>query len=231
MFYKSVRVMLLLAGAGGISYAWFNPDVAKAVKEKWNAWRPRFGDAQVSEYDEGSLAFGGPTVPQPGFVPEGVVVAPPTGGKYPLEEVLRFDISPRWVVEHWGRVSTLRSPDDLEGLRVPLVTGTDLAAVTGSLTYYFNHQQQVQRITLDGHTGDDRRLVSVVTARFKLRHEAGRGAGLYVARWNGQPTSVLRISHGKVIRSDAPHARLHFSLELNQPYRDYRLGAAAPTVK
>ena len=64
-----------------------------------------------------------------------------------LAEVLRFDVTVAWVMQRWPRVSTGLPYLQLQGYRVPLVTGTTVADLAGSLTYYFNAQQQVQRIT------------------------------------------------------------------------------------
>ena len=88
-----------------------------------------------------------------------------------LEGVLRFDVTPRWVLDNWPHVSTTRISGPLDGLRVPLITGTGASDVVGSLTYYFDNQQQVQRISVDGIAGDDRHVVSIVTRTFELKPE------------------------------------------------------------
>ena len=80
-----------------------------------------------------------------------------------MAEVLRFDISPAWVLQRWPRVSTDLARLQLHGYRVPLVTGTSQSDVAGSLTYYFNPGQQVQQITLRGTTGDPRALISFLS--------------------------------------------------------------------
>ena len=79
-----------------------------------------------------------------------------------LAEVLRFDATVDWVLQRWPRVTTGLPYLQLQGYRVPLVTGTGLADVAGSLTYYFNARQQVQRITFRGTTGDPQRFGSLV---------------------------------------------------------------------
>ncbi len=68
-----------------------------------------------------------------------------------LEEVLRFDISPDWIIERWPRVSSGLSELDLQGYRVALVTGTAESDLAGSLTYYFNKKNQVDRDDLSRH--------------------------------------------------------------------------------
>ncbi|MGA2798616.1 MAG: DUF6690 family protein, partial [Thermoguttaceae bacterium] len=83
-----------------------------------------------------------------------------------LADVLRFDVSPAWVLQRWPRVSTDLALLQLHGYRVPLVTGTKANDVAGSLTYYFNPAQQVQQITLRGTTGDPRAIINFMNTRY-----------------------------------------------------------------
>src|SRR5688572_7339792 len=55
-----------------------------------------------------------------------------------VEQVLRFDITKEWVYQNWSRKSTGPTDVGLFAVRVPVVTGTHLAAIAGSLTYFFN---------------------------------------------------------------------------------------------
>ena len=71
-----------------------------------------------------------------------------------LHEVFRFDLHPKAVFARWPRVTTVLAEPALEGLRVPLVTGKDPDDLSGALTYYFDQQKVVQRITFQGYTGD-----------------------------------------------------------------------------
>ena len=68
--------------------------------------------------------------------------------------VFDFQITPEWIVAHWPAVSTGLAQLQLEGYRVPLVTGTAQHDLAGSLTYYFNAEQKLQQITFVGTTGD-----------------------------------------------------------------------------
>ena len=114
-----------------------------------------------------------------------------------LTDVLRFDISPGWVMQRWPRVTTV-AQSTLAGLRVPLVTGTQIDDLAGSLTYYFDRTDQVQRISFQGLTGDDRKLVEIVTSGYGMQPEPALGGGMYVARWNAMPTSALRVTYAPV---------------------------------
>ncbi len=134
-----------------------------------------------------------------------------------MREVFRFDITPAWVTSRWARVSTVRADATLSGLRVPLVTGTGIDDLAGSLTYYFDDEHQVQRITFQGTTGDARRLVAHLTQYFRFEPKPTLDAGLYVRSWNGRPTDGLRISYAPVILANEARAQLDVMLELNRP--------------
>lgn len=231
MIGKPIRFLVLLGAAVGIPYAWFNQDFAPSVKGKVQEW--------TTALKQRDWSFGGSAATQPSktFLRRdklpGVSFAAAdttsalTGGIGELEQTLQFNVTPGWIVQQWSRVSTIRSDTGLDGMRVALVTGTNVEDVAGSLTYYFDDQQQLRRITFDGLTGDDRPLVNLVSQQFNLRPEPALGAGLHVARWNGKPTGVLRIAHAPVVREQRPHERLEVMLELNQPGIGYGLSAHA----
>jgi len=218
MFGKRMRFLLILMASIVMPYFWFNDYWAKSAKSTWDSF---FGTS-------GNRASASSTILEPPKAQEG----PPTGKGSPqvssgpeedLAAVLRFDVSPEWVTQRWPRVSTVLAEQELEGLRVPLVTGTQIDDLTGSLTYYFDRQRRVQRIAFQGHTGDERKLMSIVTNQFGMRAEPTLGAGIYVARWNARPMSVVRIAYASVVRSQSPHNRLQVALEINRPNTYYGL--------
>ena len=136
-----------------------------------------------------------------------------------LAEVLRFDISPRWVMQRWPRVSAAVSTSEptMQGYRVPVVTGTRPDDIAGSLTYYFTDQQHVRRLAFQGTTGDPRRLIELVTTKYELRPQppAQPGELLYQVRWNNEARSEMLIKPDRVFRADAPYGRYEVTLEIN----------------
>ena len=98
-----------------------------------------------------------------------------------LAEVLRFDVTVEWILRRWPRVTTGLPYLQLQGYRVPLVTGTGMSDVAGSLTYYFNAQQQVQRITLRGTTGDPSVLASILTSRYRFARRLTNDPGVVLS--------------------------------------------------
>ena len=59
-----------------------------------------------------------------------------------LADAFSMDKTPLWVLQRWPRVSTGGAQLQLQGYRVPLVTGTGEGDLAGSMTYFFNPQQQ-----------------------------------------------------------------------------------------
>jgi hypothetical protein len=147
-----------------------------------------------------------------------------------LREVLRFDISPRWVIDRFARVSTVLSDLQLEGLRVPIVTGTRADDMAGTITYYFDRSDKLQRVTIHGFTGEPGRLVGLLTQHYGLSHTPSLEAGVYTKRWNGVPVHFLRLTHAPVVYSDAIHQKYTLFLELNQPNMAYGISPEAKRI-
>ena len=109
---------------------------------------------------------------------------------------LDFRITPEWVVAHWPGVSTGLAQLQLEGYRVPLVTGTARRDLAGSLTYYFTADQKLRQITFLGTTGDPRPLIDLLTTRFHLTRRVVADPGLVAYKAPGhdrQPGSSLQL--------------------------------------
>lgn len=156
----------------------------------------------------------------PGFVPP-EMLGPRIDGHPVFDpgEVFRFDVSPAWVTGRWARITTVSLPPDMQGYRVPLVTGPSEHDLAGSLTYYFNAKQEMQRITFVGTTGDPASLVALVTKRFRFAAVPSTVPGeyLYQIRWHNVPRSELRLSMAGIVRADSPYRRFDVDLEINLP--------------
>lgn len=226
-----------LAAAVGVPYVMNEPEWRSKLDQVLKAVTPSESGAgdTTSEYGAGGYLSGAGEWP-PGAVsytpdsplPFGQSVPPagqPVTGPsvQDFAAILRFDITPQWVLANWPRVTTVLSEYELEGLRVPVVSGTRLDDVAGSLTYYYDRQQQLQRISLEGHTGDARRLADHVQRYLNLKPEPSLYAGMLLAKWNGVAKSALIIRHAPVIRGDSPHTRFEIRMELNRPDLHYRL--------
>lgn len=137
-----------------------------------------------------------------------------------LEEVFRFDIRPDWIMSRWGRVfSTPAAEEQFRSYRVPLVTGTADHDLAGSLTYFFDRDQKVQRITFIGHTGNTGPLVQLVERKFHLARQKTDDPGLHIYQLkdSGKAESELRIEPNAVVYSGERNARYKVELWLKRP--------------
>ncbi len=147
-----------------------------------------------------------------------------------FREVLRFDITPAWIPQHFNRVTTVLADTRLDGLRVPFVSGTRSTDIAGSLTYYFDSQQTLRRIQLVGTCGDPTILVNLMLQYYHLHAEPSLGGHLYTTRWNNRVTSVMQLSPAPVIYGHDAHSRYQIFLELNQPTVDYAITVEAEQI-
>jgi hypothetical protein len=147
-----------------------------------------------------------------------------------LREVLRFDIVPGWLPKRFARVSTVTSNVQMDGLRVPLITGTQPNDIAGSLTYYFDASQSLKRINLHGLTGDPSPLANLMVQFYQLKPEQSLGGQLFTTRWNNRITSVLHVAPAPIIYAGADHSKYILFLELNQPTNQYGLSEEASEI-
>jgi len=233
MLKRKLLFPVILATAAGAPYLVMENGWSNAAKEKlqglWPSGEPA-GTLASAPATDGAPGLDapefkseftvGPRAENPRSGPHQLLTGPPVTH---LSQIFRFDVRPKWVTDRWPRVTTTLAESGLEGLRVPVVTGTRIDDLAGSLTYYFDRNHRVQRLSFEGYTGDDRRLVELVTRYYGLRAEPTLDASMLVARWNGVPTSVMQVVRAPVIDADSPHCRLHVLLELNRPSAYYGL--------
>ena len=136
----------------------------------------------------------------------------------PIEfaQVFRLDINSAWLMKNWPRVTTGLTDLTLHGYRVSLVTGIRDDDLTGALTYYYDEEQLIQKMTFRGLTGDPRRLVMFCTSQYHFERETVKDPALQVfsAKATGRRTSQLTIRPARVIRADAPRERFEVELVL-----------------
>jgi hypothetical protein len=210
MLKKAVLGTVLLAtAAGGPAVYHALPNYWKALRQQWSSSSETAAAGAASS----EPLRAAPAGEKPALPLEGV----PTQS---LAEVLRFDVTTGWVLRRWPRVSTGLAELPLQGYRVPLVTGTAETDLAGALTYYFNSQQQVQRIGFQGTTGNPRELIRLLSDRYKFARRLTNDPGLYVyevADPAGRPKSVLRIQSVGVVKSSEPRRRFDVELMLERP--------------
>ncbi len=91
--------------------------------------------------------------------------------------------------------------------------------MAGSLTYYFNTQQRLQRIIFQGSTGDARELMAYMTAVHGLKPEPTNDPSLQLFRIRDgrMVTSELRIKAAPIVRRSAGLSRYNVNLFLERP--------------
>lgn len=144
-----------------------------------------------------------------------------------LADVLRFDITPDWVLARFPRVSTVLSDMQMDGMRAPLITGSTPSDLAGTVTYYFDRYKQLKRITVHAAAGDPTRFVAELQRSYRMSQEPALGGSLYTIKWNGTPTSLLHVSPASVVHNDLPYGRFNLFLELNQAGLEYGLSSEA----
>ncbi|MEZ6118204.1 MAG: DUF6690 family protein [Pirellulaceae bacterium] len=133
----------------------------------------------------------------------------------PLPTAVDFGLTPSAVNSTWPRVSSQLAELDLRGLRVPLVTGTEIHDLHGSATYYFDRGQQLVRITLHGYTGDPGMLMGFLQNRFSMRQMASTGPTVMLSvNKEKKPLNVLLLKPASAL-SESRDERHEFYLELN----------------
>ena len=197
------------------------PYMMSASSDWWQSFTARFASPSNSAAGTGALGTGGsffgggwPLAGSPGRpVPiEGY-------GRYDLAEVLNFDGTPEWVMSRWPRVTVGLADPELQGYRIPLVTGTAEDDVAGSLTYYFDKDRRIKLIHFRGTTGNPNKLIGLVTSRYGFTRQPTSDPSLvlYQVKWNGKPTSELRIRTARILRASQPHARFQVELAMKRP--------------
>ena len=227
MFNRPFLFLGVLAAAAVIPYVLNNPELSKTIRTQW---RGLTGSPPVAA----DYSFSGPPITPTtgsgvwswlGSNSQQPEVLPPAAPVFDFAEVLRLDVPPEFVIQRWPRVTTVLAEHDLQGLRVPLVTGPNVDDITGSLTYYFDKQRVCQRVTLQGTTGDPRRLIMLVTMAYEMQAVPSLNAGLYVVVKSNQPQSLLQVDYAPVVKATTPHQAASLALELNRPKSTYGLSA------
>ena len=139
-----------------------------------------------------------------------------------FNEFLRFDVTADWVKNRWSRVSTFAAEDDLTGMRVALVSGPRPQDIHGSLTYFVDSSQQVQRIGFRGRTGDASTLVDFVQQR-GFKRQKSNGAGLFIKKSWGRTRGALRLDHPPVTQKELPNEKLLVLFEMTNPNSNFKV--------
>lgn len=216
MFSRITGVPILLAAAVAVPYLASNGP--EGIKNWWNSTTASHeSEPHIAANAVGRLSDPPPQGPGSEIYP----LATPLEGtpSVALEEVLRFDINKEWVYQRWARKSTALSELGLYGVRVPLVTGTQLYDLAGSLTYFFDQAGRVERIAFAGNTGDTTRIVMLAAQQFGLQTQPTPIAGeqLLQLKRGADVFSELSTRPASVLWSSSPHESFDVEFTLQRP--------------
>ncbi len=223
MVSRSLAIPTLLAASVAVPYVATN---APTWRAQWSAAAP----ASAPTASGGQpLAFGPEAARR-----TAAMIAPPTGPgatlyptptplegtpTYSIAEVFRMDVTKEWVYQRWPRKSTALASLDMFGVRVPLVTGTQVYDLAGSLTYYFGADGRVQRLSFRGRTGDTTQIVMLAAQRYGLQPQPTVVAGeqLYQIRRGADVISSLHTRPAPVLWASSPHDSFSVELDFQDP--------------
>ena len=200
----------ILAACFVLPYAFYHPRVQNTVDSLIGSSTssPTDQDEVSSEVTQVSLP--GDTTPMP-TQQEGPVEAD-------FPQIFRFTVTPEWIISQWARVSTAAGDLELDGYRVPLVTGIRHDDLAGVLTYYFDHRRILRKIEFRGSTGDPRRITLFLNQQYGLQpqvsdeprtmlYETGRAA----------QRSYLKTVVQPMIEGSRPYDRYQVEMLLHLP--------------
>ncbi len=235
MLGRRMMFLGMLAAAIGVPVGLLDDGLHAKLGEVWSQVTGSLGGVPPTAAIEGpggsiNDQFGGDTQQllggggYAGLAPAGPL--PPQEGPTVrwLSEVIRFDATPAWVLHNWRRVSTVTAEREMQGMRVAWVSGTGLDDLVGSLTYYFDKQHAVQRITFTGSTGQDTKLIELAQ-QCGMQPQPTLSAGLYLIRYNGKPMSMIMLRPATTLSAEAPQRRYDVVIEINRPNYRYALSA------
>lgn len=150
----------------------------------------------------------------------------------PLEQAMDWSVDKNWVYRNWARKSTGLSDPVLFGVRVPLVTGSGMTDVAGSLTYYFDAAGVLQRMTLKGRTADTSRVVHLASTRFAMQPATGSpGDQVFKAVENKKLRGVLRTRPEGTLWATSPHTSFDIEMEVTRPGSPFVARSMAPQLE
>jgi hypothetical protein len=147
------------------------------------------------------------------------------------EEALRFNVTKDWVYRNFDRKSTGPTDVGLFAVRVPLVSGTQNSSLAGSLTYFFNTQDQVEHISFRGRTGDPSRLARFLMQTYQFQPLASQpGEQIYQVSDRGGVLSELRTRPEPIVSSAGSLGAHSVEMELARPGSQRYLPPRGPFI-
>jgi len=197
----------VLIAAVAVPYVLLDENLATSARGQWDRLLGR-ADEEEDDLFHSASAPGGAA---PYFAASPAGSTPTT-----IEQVFRFDVTPRWVLARWPQASTVAGEPEQLGMRMAIVTGTKPDDIAGSLTYFFDPHHRVQRVTFTGMTRDPRRLLTAVITPYALKSQPTTDAAHYVAGDPREPTSEVIVGHPSLLDPSSPTPLTEVSVDLSR---------------
>ena len=137
-------------------------------------------------------------------------------------EVIRMDANSTWVKSRWDRISVFAAGEGLTAFRCDLVTGVNQGDLHGCLTYFFDRQDRVAKISFRGWCGDPTPITTFATTSWNVEPKNGNSSSVFVARNWRITRGGLILQNAPIIRRDQPHEQVAVFFEVAAP--DFRDG-------
>jgi hypothetical protein len=137
-------------------------------------------------------------------------------------EVIRLDANSAWVKSRWERISVFTTGDGLTAFRCDLVTGVNQGDLHGCLTYFFDRQDKVAKISFRGWCGDPSPIKNFAITSWNLEPKDGKSTSVFVARSWRISRGALILQNAPIIRRDQPLEQVAVFFEVAAP--DFRDG-------
>lgn len=205
-------------GAAGAGYLYNNTELLSSLSPA--SWIVETG---AKSHGDGSPADGSAATPlrdaeivRIAEAPTEELVAVAGPEELALDEIFRFDLTPRAITDRWNRVSTGLGDVRYQGYRVPVVTGPTASDLAGSLTYYFDAQPRLRRITFLGTTGDPARVVEFLSQRFRFHREKTGNARVISYKAGFMHSGRLEVTPADLLDRHQAETNYRIDLSLEQ---------------
>jgi hypothetical protein len=216
MFSRILGAPVLLAAAVAIPY--LSTNGSEGVMKWWDSVSASSSEEKPILPPTSSQALLDSAPRGPGFELYPVETRLEGNPSVSLEEVFRFDVTKEWVYERWARKSTALAELGLYGVRIPLVTGTQIHDLAGSLTYFFDATGKVERISFKGNTGDTTKIVMLAVQKYGLQQQQSPVVGeqIFQIKRGSNVFSDLRTKPSSVLWSSSPHNSFAVEFDLQR---------------
>lgn len=226
-----------VAGIGALCFGPYMVQETQTGRDLWN-WATKQAWQSISSNTPPLRDRDTPTDPPPGqFVSTSPFSTPttpdsrqrgepsdPAAESYPstpgpatidLRAWLRWDLPRGYLIWQHPNAAIVPTERNLLGYRIPFTTGLQPHDLTGTLTYYFDSKDQLQRMELSAASGNPWPMTQWLLPQFRLQPipSTHPNVRLAILKSRDKPQSLLAVASGNASSASTPH---ELFLELNR---------------